>query len=107
MPTVKIENQLKVEMFEGVTRTTLACGRDVLLARFDYKKGSHVPLHKHAYEQVTTVLKGKQRIIIHSEDHKEDFIVETGESYIVPAECEHEQLSLDDTVTVDAWSMVL
>ena len=32
-----------IEVFKGVTRTTLACGKDVLMARFDYKKDSKVP----------------------------------------------------------------
>ncbi|MFW6160949.1 MAG: cupin domain-containing protein [Acidobacteriota bacterium] len=107
MPAIKTGNQVKVEMFDGVMRTTLACGKDVLMARFDYKKGSHVPPHKHAYEQVTTILKGKQRVIIRSEDQDEDFIVVTGESYVVPADCEHEQFTLEETITFDAWSLAL
>jgi len=58
------EDQPEVEMFDGAVRRTLACGRDILLARFEYKKDSKVPPHKHAYEQVTTILEGSQRIII-------------------------------------------
>jgi len=76
------EDQSAIQVFDGVVRKTLACGRDILMARFEYKKGSKVPLHKHSYEQVTTVIEGKQKIII----QKEEIIVETGDSYIVPGD---------------------
>ena len=50
---IKIEEkeQHVVEVFEGVIRRTLACGKDVLMAKFEYKKGSRVPPHSHSYEQ--------------------------------------------------------
>ena len=89
------------EVFGGVVRKTLACGKDVLMARFEYKKNSKVPSHKHAYEQVTTILEGKQKIII----KENEFVVEAGDSYIVPTNFEHEQISLEDSVTIDAWSL--
>jgi len=95
------KDQSKVQVFDGVVRKTLACGRDILMARFEYKKGSKVPLHKHSYEQVTTVLKGKQKIIIQDEE----IIVTAGDSYIVPVDFEHEQISLEDSVTIDSWSL--
>jgi len=95
------KDQSKVQVFDGVVRKTLACGRDILMARFEYKKGSKVPLHKHSYEQVTTVLKGKQKIIIQDEE----IIVTAGDSYIVPGDFEHEQISLEDSVTIDSWSL--
>ncbi|HDJ23963.1 MAG: hypothetical protein B5M54_03745 [Candidatus Aminicenantes bacterium 4484_214] len=107
MPHLKKDKQVKIEVFEGVTRITLAGGKDVLLARFEYKKGSRVPPHTHAYEQVTYVLKGKQRIIILCEDRKEDFIVEEGDSYLVPANHEHQQITLEETETIDCWSLAL
>ncbi|HHF42837.1 MAG: hypothetical protein DRI99_00325 [Candidatus Aminicenantes bacterium] len=107
MPYIKKDNHIKVEVFEGVTRITLACGKDILLARFEYKKGSRVPPHSHAYEQVTHVLKGKQRIIIMMEDKREDFIVEEGDSYIVPANHDHEQITLEEAITIDSWSLAI
>jgi quercetin dioxygenase-like cupin family protein len=95
------EDQSKIQVFDGVVRRTLACGRDILMARFEYKKGSKVPPHKHSYEQVTTVIEGKQKIIIQDQE----IIVETGDSYTVPADYTHEQISLEDTVTIDSWSL--
>lgn len=99
------ENQPSVQVFEGVVRTTLACGKDVLMARFEYKKGSKVPPHKHSYEQVTTIIEGEQKIIISRNGEKEEIIIEGGDSYIVPANYEHQQISLKDSVTIDAWSL--
>ncbi len=99
------DDQPKVEMFEGVTRHTLACGKDVLMAMFEYQAGSKVPPHQHSYEQVTTILKGKQRIIIEYEDGKEEIVVQEGDSYVVPSNFSHEQVTLEEAVTIDAWSI--
>jgi quercetin dioxygenase-like cupin family protein len=99
------KDQPKVEVFEGVTRHTLAFGKDVLMARFEYKAGSIVPPHRHSYEQVTTILDGEQKIIIEGEEGTEEFIVKTGDTYIVPASFSHEQVTLKDSVTIDAWSL--
>jgi quercetin dioxygenase-like cupin family protein len=105
MPKISKKEQRIVNVFDGITRYTLGCGKDVLLAKFEYKESSRVPPHRHAYEQVTTVIKGKQKILIRSKDIEEEFVVETGDTYIVPATFEHEQISLEDTVTLDAWSI--
>jgi len=56
MPHLKKDKQVKVEVFEGVTRITLAGGKDVLLARFEYKKGSRVPPHTHAYVELSSLI---------------------------------------------------
>jgi quercetin dioxygenase-like cupin family protein len=98
-------DQPHVEMFEGVKRNTLACGKDVLMARFEYETGSKVPPHQHAYEQVTTILEGKQKIIIDHNGSKEEIFVEKGDSYIVPSGFVHEQETLEAAVTIDAWSL--
>lgn len=97
--------QPEVEMFKGVCRNTLACGKDVLLARFEYEKDSHVPPHAHSYEQVTTLLQGKQKVIITHEEGEEVIILEAGDSYVVPANFSHEQFALEETVTIDAWGL--
>lgn len=102
---VKKEEQHNVDVFGGVKRITLACGKDILMAKFEYKKGSAVPLHKHSYEQVTTILKGEQKIIIKSDEGTNEFVVKSGESYVVPAHYEHEQMALRETVTIDVWSL--
>ena len=101
MLKISKKDQSEVHVFDGVVRKTLACGRDVLMARFEYKKGSKVPPHKHSYEQVTTVIEGRQKVVIQDKE----IIVETGDTYVVPADFEHEQTSLEDTVTIDSWSL--
>jgi len=101
MLKIKKKDQPIYQVFNGVVRKTLACGRDILMARFEYDKGSKVPPHKHSYEQVTTVLQGKQKIIIKDEE----VIVEEGDSYVVPPNFQHEQISLEASVTIDAWSL--
>lgn len=101
MVKISKKDQPVFNVFEGVVRKTLACGKDVLMARFEYKKGSRVPSHTHSYEQVTTILEGRQRVIIKDKE----ITLETGDSYIVPANFKHEQISLEDTVTIDAWSL--
>ena len=105
MPKIAQSEQRIVNVFEGITRYTLGCGKDVLLAKFEYRKGSKVPHHRHAYEQVTTILSGRQKIFIRSEEISEEFEVKAGDSYLVPATFEHEQHTLEDAVTIDAWSI--
>lgn len=105
MLKISKDEQSSVEVFNGVIRHTLACGKDVLMARFEYKKDSRVPLHKHSYEQVTTVLKGKQKIMMKSGELTKELIVESGDSYVVPPNYEHEQITQEDSVTIDAWSL--
>jgi quercetin dioxygenase-like cupin family protein len=102
---IEKKEQPTVEMFEGVTRTTLAGGKDLLMARFSYKKGSKVPPHQHSFEQVTTLLEGEQKIIIYSGENNEELIVKSGDSYVVPSTFKHEQISLKDTVTIDVWCL--
>jgi quercetin dioxygenase-like cupin family protein len=104
---IKIEekDQHVVEVFEGVVRRTLACGKDVLMAKFEYKKGSHVPPHSHSYEQVTTILKGEQKIIINTGDEEKVIVLKEDESCIIPPNHQHEQVILEDSVTIDAWSL--
>ena len=70
MFVINKKDRREVEVFEGVKRHTLACGKDVLMAMFEYKEGSKVPPHRHSYEQVTTMLEGEQKIFIRSEEGK-------------------------------------
>jgi quercetin dioxygenase-like cupin family protein len=105
MIKIQEKDQHVVEVFEGVVRRTLACGKDVLMAKFEYKKGSRVPPHTHSYEQVTTVIKGEQKIIARSRDEEKIIVLKEGESCIIPPEHEHEQYNLEESVTIDAWSL--
>jgi len=100
MLKISKKNQPKVEVFNGVTRYTLACGK-----KKKYEKGSMVPLHKHSYEQVTTILEGEQKIRIKGESKKEEFIVKKGDTYVVPADFNHEQITIKSSVTIDVWNL--
>lgn len=105
MIKIQEKDQPVVEVFDGVIRRTLACGKDVLMAKFEYKKGSRVPPHTHSYEQVTTVLKGEQKIITTAGDDEKTIVLKAGESCIIPPNHDHEQFILEDCVTIDAWSL--
>jgi quercetin dioxygenase-like cupin family protein len=104
---IKIEekNQHVVEVFDGVVRRTLACGKDILMAKFEYKKGAHVPPHSHSYEQVTTILKGEQKVKTKKGEEEQIVILKEGESCIIPPNHEHEQFILEDSISIDAWSL--
>lgn len=105
MLKISKDAQPELEVFEGVTRKTVACGKDVLMARFEYKKGSKVPPHKHSYEQATILLQGKQKVIIKTGEEIQEIEIESGDSYVVPANFEHEQITLEESVTIDTWSL--
>jgi quercetin dioxygenase-like cupin family protein len=105
MIRIREKDQPVVEVFEGVIRRTLACGKDVLMAKFEYKKGAQVPPHSHSYEQVTTVLKGEQKISVKTGDGEKVILLKKGDSCIVPPHHEHQQFILDDCETIEAWSL--
>ncbi len=105
MIKIQEKDQHVVEVFEGVVRRTLACGKDVLMAKFEYKKGARVPPHTHSYEQVTTVIEGEQKIITKVGGKKKIIVLKAGESCIIPPDHEHEQHVPVDSVTIDAWSL--
>jgi quercetin dioxygenase-like cupin family protein len=72
------------------------------IAKINLTKGSVVPRHQHVNEQVTMVETGK---LNYRFDDRE-FVLEAGESMIVPPNVAHEVTALEDTLAIDIFTPV-
>ncbi len=96
----KSEDGMKVKMFEGVFRKTLASGERITLVEFYFEKGASVPLHRHVHEQIGYVVRGGLELVIDGRK----YIVQEGENYLIPSNVEHSAIALEESVAVDAFS---
>lgn len=81
---------------EMVARKAIAGDRQTLVQIY-LKKGSLVPRHSHAHEQMIYVLQGALRTLIDDEE----ITVREGEVLQVPAGSRHQAEALDDTFVLD------
>jgi quercetin dioxygenase-like cupin family protein len=75
-------------------------GQKEMLARLFLKKGSVVPPHKHASEQISSALKGEIVFTIGGEE----FTLREGDVLVIPPNVVHSAVAIEDTVAVDAFS---
>jgi quercetin dioxygenase-like cupin family protein len=71
-----------------------------MLTEFTYERSSQVPTHKHPHEQISCVIEGKYKVKIGGKE----YIVEKGDSYLVPSNVEHSQHAIEKTLTLDIFS---
>jgi len=91
-----------VKVAPGINRETLAVGEKIMLVKFYFKKGSEIPLHSHPHEQSSYIVQGKLMYCIDGEE----YILEKGESLIIPAGAEHQAVALEDTIDVNTFAPV-
>lgn len=77
-------------------------GDNMTVARVYLKKGSIVPRHSHANEQIMLLLEGKLKFIF---DDRE-IIVQPGQNLQIPGHEPHGVESLEDSVALDLFSPV-
>jgi quercetin dioxygenase-like cupin family protein len=75
-------------------------GDNIMIARVLLKKGALVPMHSHLNEQVTYILEGALKFLIHDKE----IVVATGEVLTIPAGMPHEAVALEDTVDLDVFT---
>jgi len=75
-------------------------GEQVTMARFHLGRGTHIALHKHESEQLTTVLSGALKLDIAGQV----VTVRPGEVLVIPAWAEHEAWAVEDSVVLDVFS---
>ena len=84
-----------------ISRKVVAGARQ-MLAQVYLKRGAHVPLHRHASEQMTYVLQGALRCRVGSHE----IVVRAGEVLHIPAGRRHQAEALEDTFEIDVFSPV-
>jgi len=75
-------------------------GQNEMLARLVLKKGSIVPPHKHASEQISSTLSG---VLVFTIAGKE-ITVREGEVLVIPPNMVHSAVAIEDTEAIDAFS---
>jgi len=78
----------------------LIVGDNIMIARVLLKKGAFVPMHSHLNEQVTYILEGALKFLIHGKE----IVVAAGEVLTIPAGMPHEAVALEDTVDLDVFT---
>lgn len=90
---------VELEKLNPLLDRQFVVGESVMLARVLLKKGSIVPLHSHANEQITYILEGALKFWI---DGKE-IVVSAGEVLCIPCHMPHQAEALEDTVDLDIF----
>jgi quercetin dioxygenase-like cupin family protein len=86
-----------------------------MVARVLLAKGGHVPLHSHVNEQITYILSGALKFLMHEgggshgdstprEVVVREVIVHAGEVLCIPPSVPHEAFALEDTVDLDIFN---
>lgn len=95
-------DNVKRDEMSGVQREILATGEQIQLVKFTMKQGVEIPAHAHKQEESVYVVSGK---LVYNFDGR-DYILEKGESLIVPSGKEHLIKVLEDTTNVNSFTPV-
>lgn len=86
-------------------------GAGTMLARVLLSKGAHVPLHSHVNEQITYILEGTLKFILHepgtadsAQTAPREVTVHAGEVLCIPPSIPHEAFALEDTLDLDIFN---
>ncbi len=87
---------------EGVEMQPLAFGEKANLCEFRLEKGFKIPAHHHPYEQTGFLVSGKLNFRIDSKWYP----AETGDSWSVTENVEHEVEVLENSIVIELFSPV-
>jgi quercetin dioxygenase-like cupin family protein len=89
-------------LIAGVTMRPLAWEDKTIICEFKLEKGHKIPSHHHPYEQTGYLISGKLNFRIDQTWN----IAETGDSWSIPENVEHEVEILEDSVVLELFSPV-
>lgn len=92
-------NSQGTKIIPGVTRETLATGERVMVVRFTFEPGAHVPPHKHLHEQSSYIVEGRLKYVIGGIER----VIGPGESLVIPSNALHEAIALERTVDINTF----
>jgi quercetin dioxygenase-like cupin family protein len=87
---------------QGIERKTLVHGEKTLMTEFRLRKGCVLPRHSHPHEQTGYLVGGKMQLFIGGEDYE----VQPGDSWTIPAGVEHGATIVEDSVAIEVFSPV-
>ncbi len=92
-----------LEQLNPKLQRRMISGEKVMLTRIFLAKGCVVPMHQHANEQISYVVKGALQFWLGSEDST-PITVHAGEVLHLPSNLPHKALALEDTLDIDVFS---
>jgi quercetin dioxygenase-like cupin family protein len=95
-------DEIALEKVTEMLSRKIVSGEREMLVQVYVKRGCLVPLHAHESEQMTYVLQGALKFLIHGEE----ITVREGEVLHIPPGVEHQAEALEDTFELDVFSPV-
>lgn len=89
-------------LLEGITMRSLAIESKTILCEFKLEKGSNIPPHHHPCEQTGYLISGKLNFRIENKW----FLAESGDSWSIPENAEHEVEILENSVVLELFSPI-
>ena len=95
-------DEIALEKVTEMVSRKFVSGERETVAQIYLKRGAVVPQHAHDSEQMTYVLQGALKFLIHGEE----ITVREGEVLHIPPGVEHQAEALEDTFELDVFSPV-
>jgi quercetin dioxygenase-like cupin family protein len=89
-------------LIDGVSMRPLAWEEKTILCEFKLEKGHKIPSHQHPCEQTGYLISGKLNFRIDKIWH----LAETGDSWSIPENLEHEVEILENSVVLELFSPI-
>jgi quercetin dioxygenase-like cupin family protein len=80
----------------------LVTGKNVMMAYLYLNKGAVVPEHHHESEQISYIISGALRFKV----GEEDFVLNAGETIVIPSNVPHSAYAVADMVGIDVFSPI-
>src|SRR5687767_15613900 len=95
-------DEIALEKVTEMISRKIITGEREMVTQIYVKRGCLVPMHSHESEQMTYVLQGALRFLIHGEE----ITVREGEVLHIPSGTEHQSEALEDTFELDVFSPI-
>lgn len=89
-------------LLEGIQMRPLVFEEKTIMCEFNLEKGARLPAHQHPYEQTGYLISGKMNFRIGNGW----FPAETGDSWCIPENVEHEAEVVENTVVIEVFSPI-
>jgi len=90
----------RVKKFRGFNFLLGAIGERMMVTLMQFEKGDGVGAHEHPNEQAGYCLSGKFKLRVNDEE----YLVEQGDSYLIPGNIKHSYQFIEDSEMVEVFS---
>jgi quercetin dioxygenase-like cupin family protein len=95
-------DEIALEKVTEMISRKVVTGEREMIGQIYLKRGAIVPMHSHESEQLTYVLQGALKFLIHGEE----ITVREGEVLHIPSWVPHQAEALEDTFEIDLFSPI-